>query len=117
MVVRGMVLAGAIAAGIGAGPALAQGAAPGAYGGGFIEFLMTGQDPGAVARPRRPAPVAPDGTIYATDTGTNKIHKITAQGQVSTFAEGRPPAASSRKSRLPAVAAASAAGAPGPPSR
>jgi lipoprotein-anchoring transpeptidase ErfK/SrfK len=65
MVVRGMVLAGAIAAGIGAGPALAQGAAPGAYGGGFIEFLMTGQDPGAVARPRRPAPVAPDGTILA----------------------------------------------------
>ncbi|WP_438823056.1 L,D-transpeptidase family protein [Methylobacterium frigidaeris] len=61
-----MVLAGAIAAGLGAGlgalPALAQGA-PGTYGGGFIEFLMTGQDPAAVARPLRPMPVAPDGTI------------------------------------------------------
>ncbi len=49
MVVRGMVLAGVIAATLGAGPgtrpALAQGA-PGAYGGGFIEYLMTGQDPG-----------------------------------------------------------------------
>ncbi|MGX7707108.1 L,D-transpeptidase family protein [Methylobacterium sp. Gmos1] len=66
MVVRGMVLAGAIAAGLGAGletpAALAQGA-PGPYGGGFIEFLMTGQDPAAAARPLRPAPVAPDGTI------------------------------------------------------
>ncbi|KMO14416.1 ErfK/YbiS/YcfS/YnhG family protein [Methylobacterium platani JCM 14648] len=43
-------------------PALAQGA-PGGYGGGFIEFLMTGQDPAAAARPLRPAPVAADGTI------------------------------------------------------
>ncbi len=75
MVVRGMVLAGVIAATLGAGPgtrpALAQGA-PGAYGGGFIEYLMTGQDPGTVARPLRPMPVAPDGTIltgrgYAAD--------------------------------------------------
>lgn len=32
--------------------------------------------------------VARDGTIYVTDTGTNKVHKITPQGQVSTFAEG-----------------------------
>lgn len=32
--------------------------------------------------------VARDGTIYVTDTGTNKIHKITAQGQITTFAEG-----------------------------
>ena len=30
------------------------------YGGGFIELLMTGRDPGA-ARAYRPAPVAPDG--------------------------------------------------------
>ncbi|WP_442919352.1 L,D-transpeptidase [Methylobacterium sp. SyP6R] len=56
---------------LGARPALAQ-SAPGAYGGGFIEYLMTGQDPGAVARPLRPMPVAPDGTIltgrgYAAD--------------------------------------------------
>ncbi len=68
MVVRGMVLAGAIAAGLGAGlgtlPVLAQGV-PGAYGGGFIEYLMTGQDPAAAARPLRPAPVALDGTILA----------------------------------------------------
>ncbi|AWN55930.1 hypothetical protein DK412_29070 [Methylobacterium sp. 17Sr1-1] len=63
-----MVLAGAIAAGLGAGlgplPVLAQGA-PGSYGGGFIEYLMTGQDPTYAARPLRPAPVAPDGTILA----------------------------------------------------
>lgn len=32
--------------------------------------------------------VARDGTIYVTDTGTNKVHKITPQGQISTFAEG-----------------------------
>jgi SMP-30/Gluconolactonase/LRE-like region len=32
--------------------------------------------------------VARDGTIYVTDTGTNKVHRITAQGQVSNFAEG-----------------------------
>ncbi|MEH3146013.1 MAG: L,D-transpeptidase family protein [Methylobacterium frigidaeris] len=46
-----------------AGPAAAQEA--GQYGGGFIEFLMTGRDPGAVARPVRPAPVAADGSILA----------------------------------------------------
>ncbi|KTS28767.1 hypothetical protein NS228_07950 [Methylobacterium indicum] len=46
---------------LGIGPALAQGTT--GYGGGFIEYLMTGQDPGAVARPLRAAPVAPDGTI------------------------------------------------------
>ncbi|WP_425463344.1 L,D-transpeptidase family protein [Methylobacterium terricola] len=61
-----MVLAGAVAAGLGiaTSPALAQGAS-GAYGGGFIEYLMTGQDPNAVARAVRPMPVAPDGTILA----------------------------------------------------
>ena len=32
--------------------------------------------------------VARDGTIYVTDTGTNKVHKITPAGQVSVFAEG-----------------------------
>ncbi|WP_407943607.1 L,D-transpeptidase family protein [Methylobacterium sp. EM32] len=57
-----------MAAGLGAGleplPVLAQGA-PGSYGGGFIEYLMTGQDPTYAARPLRPAPVAPDGTILA----------------------------------------------------
>jgi len=66
MVMRGMVRAGTVAAGLGMmalgiGPALAQGTT--GYGGGFIEYLMTGQDPGAVARPLRAAPVAPDGTI------------------------------------------------------
>ncbi|MBK3421578.1 hypothetical protein HPY25_06325, partial [Methylobacterium sp. IIF4SW-B5] len=66
MVMRGMVLAGTVAAGLGVvalgtGPALAQGTT--GYGGGFIEYLMTGQDPGTVARPLRPAPVAPDGTL------------------------------------------------------
>ncbi len=32
--------------------------------------------------------VARDGTVYVTDTGTNKVHKITPQGQISVFAEG-----------------------------
>ncbi len=32
--------------------------------------------------------VARDGTIYVTDTGTNKVHKITPAGQISVFAEG-----------------------------
>ena len=49
------------------GEARAQGAysaqPAGGYGGGFIEMLMTGQDPGLAARPLRPAPVAPDGNL------------------------------------------------------
>nr|WP_245524202.1 L,D-transpeptidase [Methylobacterium nonmethylotrophicum] len=61
-----MVLAGTIAAGLGAGLGSAPALAQGRYGGGFIEFLMTGQDPGSVARPNRPAPVAPDGTILSS---------------------------------------------------
>ncbi|GJD51011.1 hypothetical protein OPKNFCMD_3762 [Methylobacterium crusticola] len=69
MDVRGVGLAAFVAVLAGTGPGLAQGAAgspaPGAYGGGFIEFLMTGRDASAVARPLRPAPVAPDGTLLA----------------------------------------------------
>ncbi|MFE1600135.1 L,D-transpeptidase [Methylobacterium sp. ID0610] len=42
-------------------PASAQEA--GHYGGGFIEFLMTGRDPARVARPLRAPPVAVDGTM------------------------------------------------------
>ncbi|KMO44358.1 ErfK/YbiS/YcfS/YnhG family protein [Methylobacterium tarhaniae] len=85
MAVRGMVLAGAVAAGLGAGPVLAQGA-PGAYGGGFIEFLMTGQDPAAVARPLRPAPVAPDGTILAGRGYRQAGYAAEVYGQAPAYA-------------------------------
>jgi lipoprotein-anchoring transpeptidase ErfK/SrfK len=51
-----------------AGEARAQGAlyqpASGQYGGGFIEMLMTGRDPGLAARPVRPAPLSPEGRPY-----------------------------------------------------
>ncbi|HEX2727054.1 MAG TPA: L,D-transpeptidase [Beijerinckiaceae bacterium] len=44
-------------------------AGPGPYGGGFIEFLMTGREPTPDMRPRRPSPFAagtpePAGTLY-----------------------------------------------------
>ncbi|WP_425350948.1 L,D-transpeptidase [Methylobacterium aquaticum] len=100
MVVRGMVLAGAIAAilgaglgtTLGAGPALAQGA-PGGYGGGFIEYLMTGQDPGAVATPLRPMPVARDGTIltgrgYAADVYGHRPAYARTTGYTAAGASG-----------------------------
>jgi lipoprotein-anchoring transpeptidase ErfK/SrfK len=60
------VAAATVAALLLAGGARAQGGPagqPGGYGGGFIEMLMTGRDPGLAARPLRPSPVAPDGTI------------------------------------------------------
>ncbi|WP_246154677.1 L,D-transpeptidase [Methylobacterium oryzihabitans] len=59
----GMMRVAGVAALLLAGPAAAQEA--GQYGGGFIEFLMTGRDPGAVARPLRASPVAADGTMLA----------------------------------------------------
>ncbi|MFH6784334.1 MULTISPECIES: L,D-transpeptidase [Methylobacterium] len=87
MRVRGMVLAGGVAAGLGiaASPVLAQGA-PGAYGGGFIEYLMTGQDPGAVARPLRPMPVAPDGTVLAGRGTRPSAYAPDAYAQRPTYA-------------------------------
>jgi lipoprotein-anchoring transpeptidase ErfK/SrfK len=100
MVKGGMVRAGAIAAALGmglaAGPALAQGA-PGAYGGGFIEFLMTGQDPGTVARPVRPAPVAPDGTLLPGRGYRQAAYAPDAYGSRPTYARtaGYAPAGSS----------------------
>ncbi|MGY2047641.1 L,D-transpeptidase [Methylobacterium sp. JK268] len=62
MRIRLWLIAGAAAAVLG-GSASAQEA--GRYGGGFIEYLMTGRDPAVVARPYRAAPVAPDGTPIA----------------------------------------------------
>ncbi|WFT77332.1 hypothetical protein QA634_18515 [Methylobacterium sp. CB376] len=81
-----------------AGAASAQEAGPrsgaGRYGGGLIEYLMTGRDPSLVARPLRPAPVAADGTILPR-----------AAGFAAAYAE--PPGAGSAAPPLPAPAPAS----------
>ncbi|ACL55235.1 L,D-transpeptidase [Methylobacterium nodulans] len=60
-----------LAAGVAACATVAEASAQeaGRYGGGFIEFLMTGRDPGSVARPLRPAPVAADGTLIPREQG------------------------------------------------
>ncbi|ACA18031.1 ErfK/YbiS/YcfS/YnhG family protein [Methylobacterium sp. 4-46] len=83
-----------------AGAASAQEAGPrsgaGRYGGGLIEYLMTGRDPSLVARPLRPAPVAADGTILPR-----------AAGFAAAYAE--PPGAGSAAPPLPAPRARLAA--------
>src|SRR5690606_13206880 len=60
--------------------------------------LSSGQPQGAVEVPEATGlngiGVAADGTVYASNTGgTQRIYKITADGEVSVFAEGAPLAA------------------------
>ncbi|MDP1932311.1 MAG: gluconolaconase, partial [Gammaproteobacteria bacterium] len=57
--------------------------------------LATGQPMGAVTVPEATGlngvGVAPDGTVYASNTGgTQRIYKVTPSGQTSVFAEGAP---------------------------
>ncbi|GJD99102.1 L,D-transpeptidase [Methylobacterium isbiliense] len=78
------------------GAAVAQEArqeARGQYGGGFIEFLMTGRDPGQVARPYRAAPVAPDGTLVARAQGYPGVYAAPRSGDLVSPYYATPPAA------------------------